>query len=233
MPELTALMSIPTPMAVGLLLSGGLDSAILLGTLLGHGCRVQPFYVRSHLAWEAEELATVRQLLRAMASPCLAELVVFDTPADDLYGDHWSVTGRGVPEADTPAADVFLPGRNALLLIKPAIWCSLHGIQELAVAVLATNPFGDATPEFLGDFQAALCRATGAMVAAFGSLAQIAEEAGHGTRPPFATGFDLLLPFAGRRPALWTLQQVPGENPSVPHGRDGRSTRYADAREEK
>ena len=32
------------------------------------------------------------------------------------------------------------------------------------MAVLATNPFGDATPEFLQDFQAALCRATGVRV---------------------------------------------------------------------
>ncbi len=40
-------MSIPAKMAVGMLLSGGLDSAILLGTLLGHGCRVQPLVAKS------------------------------------------------------------------------------------------------------------------------------------------------------------------------------------------
>ena len=150
--------------SVGLLLSGGLDSAILLGTLLERNGRVQPFYVRSHLAWEAAELAAVRRLLAAMASPRLAELVVLDMPADDLYGSHWSVTGRGVPGADTPDAAVYLPGRNALLLIKPAIWCGMNGIEELALAVLATNPFGDATPEFFRDFESALHRATGARV---------------------------------------------------------------------
>jgi 7-cyano-7-deazaguanine synthase len=161
---LPVMMSLPTNSTVGLLLSGGLDSAVLLGTLLERGCQVQPFYVRSRLSWETAELSAVRQLLAAMASPCLAELVVLDMPADDLYGDHWSVTGRGVPGAETPDAAVFLPGRNALLLIKPAIWCRLHGIEQLAMAVLATNPFGDATPEFFADFQSALCRATGAMV---------------------------------------------------------------------
>ena len=31
---------------IGLLLSGGLDSSILLGHLLAHGRRVQPFYIR-------------------------------------------------------------------------------------------------------------------------------------------------------------------------------------------
>jgi len=32
------------------------------------------------------------------------------------------------------------------------------------VAVLGTNRFGDATPEFLQDLQSALCRATGTLV---------------------------------------------------------------------
>ncbi len=192
-------MSIPTNSTVGLLLGGALDSAILLGTLLQRNCRVQPFYVRSCLAWEAAELAAVRQLLAAIISPCLAELAVLDLPADDLYGDHWSVTGRGVPEADTPDAAVFLPGRNALLLIKPAIWCSLHGIEELAVAVLATNPFGDATPEFLRDFQSALGRATGAMVRLSAPLARMTKSQVMelGRHLPLHLTFSCISPVAG------------------------------------
>jgi 7-cyano-7-deazaguanine synthase len=51
---------------------------------------------------------------------------------------------------------VFLPGRNALLLIKAAVWCQLHGVEELALAPLGTSPFADASDEFLDDFQAAL-----------------------------------------------------------------------------
>ncbi len=168
-------MSIPANSTVGLLLGGGLDSAILLGTLLERNCRVQPFYVRSHLMWEIAEFAAVRRLLATMASPRLAEVVVLDMPADDLYGDHWSVTGRGAPDAHAPDAAVYLPGRNPLLLIKPAIWCGLHGIGELAVAVLATNPFGDATPGFLQDFESALCRATGAAVRLSAPFAQLTK----------------------------------------------------------
>jgi len=146
---------------VGLPLSGGLDSTILLGTLLQRGCRVQPIYVRARLQWESAELAAVRRVLAAMASPRLAGLIVLDSPADDLYGDHWSTTGCGVPDSQSGETAVFLPGRNALLLVKVGIWCSLHGIDELAVALLATNPFGDATPEFLGDLESALRRAMG------------------------------------------------------------------------
>jgi 7-cyano-7-deazaguanine synthase len=192
-------VSIPTNSTVGLLLGGGLDSAILLGTLLRRNCRVQPFYVRSHLAWETAELVAVRQLVAALASPCLAELAVLDMPADDLYGDHWSVTGRGVPGADTPETAVFLPGRNALLLIKPAVWCALHGIQELAVAVLATNPFGDATPEFFRDLQSALCRATGVRVRLSAPLAQMTKSQVMelGCHLPLHLTFSCISPVAG------------------------------------
>ena len=134
-----------SPSTIGLLASGGLDSSILLGHLLGGGRRVQPFFVRAGLRWEDAERRQLEKFLRALASPRLAELVVLDLPLADLYGDHWSVTGRGVPEFASPDAAVYLPGRNALLLIKPALWCRLHGIEELALAVLGTSPFADAT----------------------------------------------------------------------------------------
>lgn len=148
----------------GLLLSGGLDSAILLGHLLGKGERVQPIYVRSGLHWEREELRSVRRFLAAMASPRLEDLVVLEQPLADLYAGHWSLTGRNVPDASTNDSAVYLPGRNALLLMKPALWCQMHGIEQLALGVLKSNPFGDTAPEFFDDFASALHRATGARI---------------------------------------------------------------------
>jgi len=53
---------------VGLLLSGGLDSAILLGCLVEQGHEVQPFYVRCGLIWEQAEQAAVGRFLDAVAS---------------------------------------------------------------------------------------------------------------------------------------------------------------------
>ena len=150
----------PSP-PIGLLTSGGLDSSILLGHLLDTGRRVQPFYVRSHLLWEREELAAVDRFLRAVALPALEELVVLDLPLEDLYDGHWSLTGRGVPDFASPDTAVYLPGRNALLLVKAALWCRLHGIEELALAVLGANPFADATPEFFDEFASASARAAG------------------------------------------------------------------------
>jgi 7-cyano-7-deazaguanine synthase len=154
--------------AVGLLLSGGLDSAILLGHLLEGDREVQPFYIRAGLFWERHELAATQRLVAhyqnaADGSPRrskLRPLVVLEMPLADVYDDHWSVTGRGVPDSSTPDEAVYLPGRNALLLIKAAVWCSLNGIDELAMAPLGSNPFSDATPEFFEGFQAVLNVAT-------------------------------------------------------------------------
>ncbi|MEX2306784.1 MAG: 7-cyano-7-deazaguanine synthase [Pirellulales bacterium] len=145
----------------GVLLSGGVDSAVLLDQLLGRGWRVVPFYVRTGCIWESCELNAVRRLLKSLAQPRLLELVLLDMPLMDLYGDHWSMTGTEVPDETSPDEAVFLPGRNPLLLIKPALWCRMHGIEQLALATLADNPFDDASPEFFTQFEAMFRAATG------------------------------------------------------------------------
>lgn len=151
----------PAANTIGLMLSGGLDSSILLGHLLGQGRRVQPFFIRAGLIWEDAELRATRQYCRALASPWLAPLVVFHLPAEDLYGEHWSTTGRDVPDAQSADEAVFLPGRNALLTLKPLLWCAARGIEELALGVLGSNPFPDATPTFFEAYAAALGVASG------------------------------------------------------------------------
>ncbi|MDB5385004.1 MAG: ExsB family protein [Planctomycetaceae bacterium] len=141
---------------VGLLLSGGLDSAILLGFLLRRGARVQPFYIDCGLIWQRAELRALRRFLSAMAESNLLPLVVLSFPLDDVYGQHWSITGCAIPAASTSDQAVFLPCRNVFLVIKAALWCQLHGIQELALATLISNPFPDASLRFFEKFQSAL-----------------------------------------------------------------------------
>lgn len=141
---------------VGVLLSGGLDSAILVGDLLARGQRVQPFYVRFGLHWEPAELAAARRFLAAVGQPGLAPLVVLDLPLADLYGGHWSLTGQSIPDANSADDAVFLPGRNALLLVKTALYCQMHDIGRLAMAPLTTSPFADAKPEFVQALMMAL-----------------------------------------------------------------------------
>jgi 7-cyano-7-deazaguanine synthase len=83
---------------------------------------------------------------------------------DDLYGNHWSVSGAHVPDDQTPDEAVYLPGHNPLLLMKPAIWCQMHGIGTLTLATLSNNPFSDATPEFFARFEEMLHEAMGGRV---------------------------------------------------------------------
>jgi 7-cyano-7-deazaguanine synthase len=150
-----------TSSTVGLLLSGGLDSGILLGNLLRRGYCVQPFYIRAGLHWECNELASLKTFLTAMECKRLKPLVTLEMPLADVYGKHWSITGQNIPEAETADDAVYLPGRNVILIVKAAVWCRLNGIGQLALAVLGTNSFGDASREFFGDFENALDRALG------------------------------------------------------------------------
>ena len=149
---------------IGLLTSGGLDSAILLGQLLEECRRVQPFYVRFGLQWEAAEQRYLERNLEALACERLAPLVTFDLPLADLYGDHWSLTGENVPDSTTPDEAVYLPGRNTLLVIKAALWCQMRGIDELALAALGTSPFADASEDFLDSVSHALSRGGGSEI---------------------------------------------------------------------
>lgn len=141
---------------VGLLLSGGLDSSILLGQLAREGYSVQPFYMKFGLFWEHAELHAVQNYLSAVASPGVRPLLIFELPLADIYGQHWSVTGKNVPDFESPDQAVFLPGRNALLAIKAAFWCQMHQVRDLALATLSSNPFPDATARFFRDLESVL-----------------------------------------------------------------------------
>jgi 7-cyano-7-deazaguanine synthase len=133
---------------VAVLFSGGLDSAVLLAHE-ARTARVHPLYVSAGLAWEAEERAIAAQLLElAPFKSHVAPLVALDFTVRDLYpSSHWAL--RGTPPAyDTPDEDVYLVGRNVLLIAKGSVYCARHGVPRLVLGPLAGNPFPDARPEF-------------------------------------------------------------------------------------
>lgn len=144
------------PAVVGLLVSGGLDSCILLQHLLDGGSGVKPFYIRSGLHWQGAELAALERYLDEVAVRRLEPLTVFDLPLIDVYGDHWSITGRDIPGVNTPDEAVFLPGRNVLLMVKAALWCQMNDIDQLALATLKSNPFEDASRSFFNNLEEVL-----------------------------------------------------------------------------
>jgi 7-cyano-7-deazaguanine synthase len=184
---------------VAVLFSGGLDSSILLAHLLADEHCVQPLYVSCELAWQREELRWARRYLDAIAAPRLRPLVVLSMPLADLYGDHWSVTGHGVPAADDPDERVYLAGHNPLLLIKADIWCRLHGVSKLALGALATNPFADATDAFFAPFAEAMDQAVEGHVELVRPFASMDKQAvmQWGRRAPLELTFSCLSPQHG------------------------------------
>src|SRR5437870_11450219 len=136
------------------LVSGGLDSAVLAaeeaaGPRSDVNDRVQPIYVSVGLAWEAAERAVLARLL---ATPLFRSrvrpLVTLSVDMRDVYpAAHWAVEGRP-PAYHTPDEDVYLPGRNVILLAKAAVYCAAAKVERIVLGTLAHNPFPDATPEF-------------------------------------------------------------------------------------
>ena len=136
---------------VAVLLSGGLDSAVLLAEEAACA-EVQPIYVQVGLAWEALERSSVRAFLAGIASRtsrfAIQPLVELSMDMRDVYpASHWAVVGRP-PEYHTPDEDVYLTGRNIVLLGKAGVYCASAGIGRLVLGTLGHNPFPDATPAF-------------------------------------------------------------------------------------
>jgi 7-cyano-7-deazaguanine synthase len=139
-------MTTPNP-ATAVLLSAGLDSAVLAAAEARRGA-VQPIYVSAGLAWEPHELAALEHLLATAPFARVAPVARLDFTVHDLYpATHWALRGQP-PAFDTPDEDVYLTGRNVMLLSKAAIYCAQHRIGRIAIGPLAGNPFPDATPEF-------------------------------------------------------------------------------------
>ena len=138
------------------LLSAGLDSAVLAAREARDG-PVQPLYISAGLAWEAAELVALDRLLaNGPFTGNVAPVARLSFTVEDLYpATHWSL--RGTPPAfDTADEEVYLVGRNIVLLSKASIYCAQHRIDRIALAPLAGNPFPDATPQFFHTMARAL-----------------------------------------------------------------------------
>jgi 7-cyano-7-deazaguanine synthase len=185
---------------LAVLVSGGLDSAILLAESLRENPHVYPLYVRNGLAWEEVELRHLDNFLRAVRTPALQPLSLLEMPVTDLYGDHWSLTGREVPGAETPDEAVFLPGRNVLFLAKAMLWCHLHAVEGVALAVLTGNPFPDATPHFFARYQEVVNEAVGGNVRVLRPYAHLhkVDVLRRGREIPLGLTFSCIHPRAGR-----------------------------------
>ena len=146
-------MNVSNGNKVAVLVSGGLDSCVLAAHLAAAGERtVYPVYVRQGLLWETVEQHWMKKFLAAVAVANIEPLREIALPVTDLYNSHWSTTGESTPDHLSDDREVYLPGRNLMLLAKTSLYCALHGIPSVALGPLAGNPFADSTPEFFSRF---------------------------------------------------------------------------------
>jgi 7-cyano-7-deazaguanine synthase len=150
---------VPTGGSLAVLVSGGVDSAVLVGELVRQGRVVHPVYVRFGLVWEEAEQAHLCRFLATLPDPGVRPLVTLELPIADVYGSHWSTSGDGVPDAASADEAVYLPGRNVLLLAKSSVWCAINGVGTIALGTLKDNPFGDASAEFFSRYGSLVRRA--------------------------------------------------------------------------
>jgi 7-cyano-7-deazaguanine synthase len=152
--------------AAAVLFSGGLDSAVLLADVAAAARAAQrgpvfALYVSVGFAWEKEERRVASELLATAPFAGVRDLIELSFDMRDVFpAAHWAV--RGTPPAyDTPDEDVYIDGRNVILLSKAAVYMGAAvrprpSAVTLFIGPLAGNPFPDATPAFFTAFSRAL-----------------------------------------------------------------------------
>jgi len=118
--------------------------------------RIVPIYVGVGLAWEQEELAMLDRLLATAPFRGVEPLQTLRFDMRDVYPpNHWAIRGEP-PGFETPDEEVYLEGRNVVLLTKAAVFMARASLARVYIGPLAGNPFPDATPEFFETMARAL-----------------------------------------------------------------------------
>ena len=133
-------------MPTAVLFSAGLDSAVLAAA---EAQRVPCTRSMSVTAWRG--IRGARSRGPALATPAFQS--VRPARAPDLYRAgplprHALGADRWPPAFDTPDEDVYLTGRNVMLLNKAGIYCAQHDLNRIVLATLSSQPVPDATPAF-------------------------------------------------------------------------------------
>lgn len=125
---------------VAVLLGGGIESTLLVRRYLDSNYQVLPVHIHCGLIWDDVETEYCRRFCRNLARPNLLPLVETRLSLRETLGDHWAVTGRGVPVAGAPSAQLEIPLRNLTLL--GFAWNSIAA-QSCAALALGTTREND------------------------------------------------------------------------------------------
>lgn len=145
----------PPDASAVVLLSGGLDSAIMAVVATEQGDTIWPLYVRQGFVWEEEEIHAVRRFLEEMNVPDqIRELAIVSLEVPPDFASRWALEADAeFPDQDSPDEAVYLPGRNLALLTQAAIHAYAVRAGRIQLGVLAGNPFPDATQTFFRSFE--------------------------------------------------------------------------------
>jgi 7-cyano-7-deazaguanine synthase len=137
-------------MSLVVLASGGVDSTLVCAMAVEAGVEVYPCFINYGQLAAAKEWSACQAIL--------ASLNVMPPRHIDVSG-----FGAAIPSGLTSSAhrlreDVFLPGRNMLLLTIGASYAATVGASGVAIGLLRPEDalFGDQRPEFLASVQTAL-----------------------------------------------------------------------------
>ena len=145
----------------------------MLAKAIADGEDVQPVYVNTGLAWEAEERAAARTLLASL-NPTRA-LKVLTVDMTDVYPtSHWAIRGEA-PGFDTPDSDVYLEGRNLILLSKAAVFMARTGSTRVQIGLLSGNPFPDSSRTFFEAMEKAVSAGLASSIAIEAPLAEMSK----------------------------------------------------------
>lgn len=147
------------------LVSGGLDSLLMMNAALAAGESVVPVHVLQGALWESAETKALHQILSALRivhGMRAGELVQLRVQLPPGYAARWAVDADAdAPGADTPDEAVYLPGRNLSLLLAGSLVAQSRGLAAVRLGALDGNPFPDSTDAFLRGFEDLFDRATG------------------------------------------------------------------------
>ncbi|MDO8462315.1 MAG: 7-cyano-7-deazaguanine synthase [Deltaproteobacteria bacterium] len=135
--------------AIAILVSGGLDSSVLLAEQAAAGKKVYPVFIETGLHFEPAQKKILEKFIQKLSYKNIQPLTTLSLPLRDLYAkNHWAVSGKKVPSLKTADEAVYLPGWNLLLLTPAFVFAAQNGISKIALGHLFHNPFPDSQTSF-------------------------------------------------------------------------------------
>ena len=186
-----------------------------------------PIHVSAGLAWEAARSARSRRAFwRASPSTRGPPLAPLGVDMRDVYpADHWAIRGEP-PAYDTPDEDVYLEGRNIVLLSKASVFMARLAYHGLAHRSACRQSVSRRDAGVLRSDGAARCRSGSTRQSRSRRLSRAMKKADVirlGMSARRSVRVDAVVHAAARRSTLRSMQQMPGAHRGVQRGRVGGS----------